>query len=225
MLRLYDARIDAKVWVEPADEQLRIQYLTPADEWRRRRIAIVADSIRRVSTFNGTDATIAPQSDSVTPSVDVLVGDSDQGTWDESSIFVMVGSIEVDESITDELRSGDDMPAAFRCLCLQTPYREPLIVDESSLAPARKLYSHLRWNVRQRRTEVGRPDTFKSVQGRRFEQDFRAAVNDDLALDVGLSIAQQVIDHDMQPGEKLRLLLHFDTVFGFGFDTAVREDH
>lgn len=224
MLRLYDARTDSKMWVEPAGEQLRIQLVTPADEWRRRRVAIVVDSIRRVSEFNGTVATVVGEATTTAhdqpaiPSVDVLVADSDSDTLREPSIFVRVGSIQRDDEIANELDSDHSMPAAFRCLCMLTPYRHKLIVDESSLRSAQKLYSRLQSNVRQWRMQAGAPDTFKSVQGRRFEQDFRAAINDDLALDVGLSIAQQVIDHDMQPGEKLRLLLYFDTVFGFEFN-------
>lgn len=223
MLRLYDAQSESKMWVEPADEQLRIQQVTPADEWCRRRVAIVADAIRRVNAFNGMDATVIEMPDGVSLRTsgmpfDVVVAENDVALSEQPSIVVTVGSVRTADSIGgNEIRGSDGM-AAFRCLCLLTPYREELIVDESSLVSARKLYSHLQWNVRQWCAQAGSPDTFKSVQGRRFEQDFRAAINDDLALDVGLSIAQQVIDHDMQPGEKLRLLLHFDTVFGFGLE-------
>lgn len=166
--------------------------------------------------FNGMDATvIADDKDTpVDKPVDIVVGSADYTPPNESAILVGVGSVEADSGIT-----VDDVtpPAVFRCLCLQTPYRDTLTADDTTLASAHKLYSRLRWNVRQWNMQAGAVDTFESVQGRRFEQDFRAAVNDDIALDVGLSIAQQVIDHDMQPGEKLRLLLAFDTVFGFEF--------
>jgi len=104
-------------------------------------------------------------------------------------------------------------PLAYRYLCLTNHYRKPLNFTFTALSAAQKALQKLRLLVWRWRQEA-KPAARFSAAAREWQRKFTAAVNNDVGTPQGLAVAWQMAESNLSPGEKLKLMLDFDRVFG-----------
>jgi len=115
--------------------------------------------------------------------------------------------------ITDLIKRGFD-PLAFRYLSLTNHYRQPLNFTFDSLKAAQKALNKLRLIVWQLKKEVKRLPREKTLAVNQWQEKFLLAINNDIGTPQGLAVVWQMLESNLAPEMKLRLLLDFDQVFG-----------
>lgn len=202
ILRLRDARGGAKVEVEPAPEAWRVGVdANPNDLPSARRAAVTGDLVAAALSVVGQPVLPADTDHPATIWVGPRPGPSE-------AIWVCSGPV------GGEFGGIDD--ATWRLLCLQHHYQSPLDVTPQIRSQARTALLRLQRAYKQlvREAPGGVPDPRPSVQGQRFLGQIHAALLDDLATPEALAVLQQVLDHDIEPGEQLRLLLEANRLLG-----------
>lgn len=112
-------------------------------------------------------------------------------------------------------------PLAMRYLCLQTHYRKPMNFTWEALESANAKLNDLRSTVAEYRGQSGNNNAKQKTQ--EFKQKFIDALSDDLNTSVALSVLWEIIKSDLNPNEKLDLILDFDKVFGFGLSNQKKD--
>lgn len=105
-------------------------------------------------------------------------------------------------------------PLHYRYLCLLAHYRSQLFFSLEALESAKNAFESLRNRVLHFKLN---PQACKnSSKKQELKDSFFAAMNDDLSTPVAIAIMWQVLkDADLSNGDKLELLLEFDSILGF----------
>ena len=145
---------------------------------------------------------------------------TDQARFWLHNEFVLVEGRKMSKSlgnfwIAQDLRDrGFDLLAA-RYLFLMTHYRKPVNFTWDSLEAAARALEKVRRSVRLIQEEKGENGSVQlSQRARQYQQQFLAAVNDDLNSANGLAVLWQVLEADLSPAEKESLVSDFDQVLG-----------
>jgi cysteinyl-tRNA synthetase len=102
-------------------------------------------------------------------------------------------------------------PLDFRYLCLTANYRTQLNFTWESLQAARTTLNKL--------YDFARSTTPSGTLLEQYDQQFTAAINDDLNLPKALAVAWEMLnDEKFLPADKMTSLLKFDKVLGLGLD-------
>jgi cysteinyl-tRNA synthetase len=122
--------------------------------------------------------------------------------------------------LLSDLKAWGIEPMAFRYLLLTAHYRSKINFTNESIAAAQNGLNNLRADFAALPAEETLESGW-SEQSERALKAFHDAINDDLDLPVALSIAREVARNGkIAPGERRRLLLDFDRVFGLRLDTV-----
>lgn len=202
LLRLTDARIASKVDLPPQPTPWRIGVdNSGASLPLARRCAVTADLVAAALDLAGQSALPAADGQLVSVWVGGVSG-PDGAIWVQP------------DGVTGEFGGIDD--ASWRVLCLQQHYRAPLAIDSAARGRARTSLLRLQRAYRNllRVAPGGSPSRPLSVQSQRLEGQLHAALLDDLATPEALSIVAQVLEHDIEPGEQLHLLLGASRLLG-----------
>jgi len=112
-------------------------------------------------------------------------------------------------------------PLAFRYSLLNAHYRSKMNFTRESLTAAQNGLNNLRADLAELPVIHYDTDDEWSPEAEALRDAFHTAINDDLDLPVALSIAREVPrNQKIDPGERRRLLLNFDRVFGLRLDTV-----
>ena len=98
-------------------------------------------------------------------------------------------------------------PLVYRFAILNSHYRKPMEYSEEIINNAQKGFEHLRHQVNDLGTAVG-----KISSG--FKKKFLAAINDNLNMPQALAITQEVLKSKLVSADKLATVLDFDKVLG-----------
>lgn len=110
-------------------------------------------------------------------------------------------------------------PLAFRYSLLTAHYRSKMNFTRESLTGAQNALNNLRSDLAELPVIHYDTDDLWSPEAEAVRNAFSQAINDDMDLPVALSIAREVPrDSRIEPGERRRLLLDFDRVFGLSLD-------
>ncbi|MBD3304574.1 cysteine--tRNA ligase [Candidatus Woesearchaeota archaeon] len=113
-------------------------------------------------------------------------------------------------TISDLIEKGYD-PLAYRYFCYTAHYRTPLTFSWEALDSAKIAYE----NFKNRIIEM-KEDLVSKPKDNKYQEQFTAAVNDDLNIPVAMSVVWNLIkEKDLGNKEKYDLLLDFDKVLGF----------
>ncbi len=103
-------------------------------------------------------------------------------------------------------------PLAYRYLCLTAHYRKQLMFSDEILSAAATSYKNLR---KQTSALAGIPPVaVLSDTASAFLDKFDAAIYDDLATPVALTVLRDVLSSDLSDSERATLVADFDSVFG-----------
>lgn len=122
-------------------------------------------------------------------------------------------------TLHDIKKKGLD-PLSLKYFYLTGHYRKQLNFTWEALEAANNAYQKLKNHVVEilLTSDVNNPRYRMSGGAEKFKKDFLGAVSDDLQAPKALAILWEALKSDLQPSEKLDLLLDFDKVFGFGLD-------
>lgn len=109
-------------------------------------------------------------------------------------------------------------PLAFRYLCLQTHYRQPLRFSWESLRAADRGLHNLWFMVDTNGDE-------KKIGCAEFEERFHTAINDDLNTAQALAILHELVKSDNPWSAKLQSLSKFDEILGLGLTKDAGRSH
>lgn len=115
-----------------------------------------------------------------------------------------------------ELKSLGYEPLHFRYLCLLTHYKKPLNFTLENLDAAKNTYERLKRKIIEikQQTHKGKDLTKK------YEKQFKKAINDDLNLPKAVQITWKMLDDfNFNPKKKIKLLEKFDKVLGLDIKT------
>lgn len=117
-----------------------------------------------------------------------------------------------------DLKARGIDPLALRYLLLTAHYRSKLNFTDESIAGAQNALNNFRADIAEL-AAVAKSDAINGVPtseaGRKVQEAFHTAINDDLDLPVALSLARELArNHKIEPAERYHLLLDFDRVFG-----------
>lgn len=202
LLRLTDARTGSKVDLQPRSMPWRIAVGTEGQALPLgRRAAVTADLV--AAALSLVEAQALPADSQHEPTIWIGAGPGPDG-----ALWVRPGPV------VGEFGGIDDL--SWRVLCLQHRYHAPLEVDGAARGRARTAILRLQRAQRNlvREAPGGAPDPRASVQGQRFEGQLHAALLDDLATPEAMAILWQILDHDIEAGEQLRLLLEATRLLG-----------
>jgi cysteinyl-tRNA synthetase len=119
---------------------------------------------------------------------------------------------------TDLAEQGID-PLAYRLLCFGTQYRSEMDFSWEALEGQDRRLADLR----RRMAEWGAPAEDLSPAARAFDERFREAVADDLAMPRAVVVMNEVVGSDLPPGERYALLASWDRVLGLDLERGARE--
>lgn len=127
-----------------------------------------------------------------------------------------MGKSEGNIIILDDIAKKGINPLAYRYLCLGTHYRSRMVFSWESLEAAQNGLNHLYKEMAEikskSKTQSAKPQ-FKTKNYRKIFSDY---VGDDLNTPKALALLWNLIkDKNVPKGEKYKLLLDFDKVFGF----------
>ncbi|HET8841884.1 MAG TPA: hypothetical protein VFN35_10480, partial [Ktedonobacteraceae bacterium] len=112
-------------------------------------------------------------------------------------------------------------PLAFRYSLLTAHYRSKMNFTRESLTAAQNALHNLRSDLAELPVIHYDTDDLWSDEAEQIRAAFHEAINNDMDLPVALSIAREIPrDSRIEPGERRRLLLDFDRVFGLRLDTV-----
>jgi cysteinyl-tRNA synthetase len=120
--------------------------------------------------------------------------------------------------VTDLAEQGID-PLAYRLLCFGTQYRSEMDFSWEALEGQDRRLADLR----RRMAEWGAPAEDLSPAARAFDERFREAVADDLAMPRAVVVMNEVVGSDLPPGERYALLASWDRVLGLDLERGARE--
>jgi cysteinyl-tRNA synthetase len=105
-------------------------------------------------------------------------------------------------------------PLAYRYLVLNAHYRSRLTFSWEAMTNAQNSLNNLYEKV----SEIKSEKKIKSTKnGKKYQDDFLSAVNDDLDMPKALAITWHLVkDETISDQEKYQLLIQFDRVFGLG---------
>lgn len=109
-------------------------------------------------------------------------------------------------------------PLAFRLLCLQSHYRSRLNFTWDSLGAAGNALQRLRRQVQDWKAAAGEPAAELSPAARELQDEFAEAVSDDLDTPHAVTVLWRAGDADLQPDQRLALVLDLDRVLGLGLE-------
>jgi cysteinyl-tRNA synthetase len=123
--------------------------------------------------------------------------------------------------LLSDLKEWGFEPLAYRYSLLTAHYRSKMSFTRQSLTAAQNGLNNLRADLAELPVMLYDTDDPWTDEALRVRDEFHAAINDDLNLPVALSIAHKTLrDTRIEPGERRRLLLDFDRVFGLRLDTV-----
>jgi cysteinyl-tRNA synthetase len=115
-------------------------------------------------------------------------------------------------------------PLVYRYFCLGAHYRQQLMFSWEGLEGAKNTFNRLKEKVLEIKDSAAKKDPECEEKEHDYADEFRKAIEDDLNTPVALSTMWSVIrDEEISDREKLRLLLDFDKILGFGFASWKRE--
>jgi cysteinyl-tRNA synthetase len=122
--------------------------------------------------------------------------------------------------LVDDLVKKGINPLAYRYLCFTTHYRIPLSFSWESIEAADSALKSLYDKVRMLKNANKKTEAALSPEARNYKEQFIMSVEDDLNMPKALAVLWETAkDQNLAHGEKLVLLLDFDRVFGFKFDS------
>ncbi len=107
----------------------------------------------------------------------------------------------------------------YRYFCLLTHYRKPLTFTWEAIEAAATARKRLTQRVAQLK-ESAQPAGLPSAERLEFQKQFAAAVYDDCNTSQALGVVHELLKSDLSDGEKLALLLDWDSVLGLKFAAA-----
>jgi cysteinyl-tRNA synthetase len=143
-------------------------------------------------------------------------GTTGEGDDDEIKMSRSKGNV----ILLSHLKEWGFEPLAFRYSLLTAHYRSKMNFTRESLTAAQNALNNLRADLAELPVMLYDTDDPWSDEAQQRREAFLRAINDDMDLPVALSIAREVPrDHKIEDGERRRLLLDFDRVFGLRLDT------
>jgi cysteinyl-tRNA synthetase len=144
-----------------------------------------------------------------------------QNAEDESEDEIKMSRSLGNVILLSHLKAWGFEPLAFRYSLLTAHYRSKMNFTRESLTAAQNGLNNLRADLAELPVMLYDTDDPWTDEALRVRDEFHAAINDDLNLPVALSIAHKTLrDTRIEPGERRRLLLDFDSVFGLRLDTV-----
>jgi cysteinyl-tRNA synthetase len=146
--------------------------------------------------------------------------------WLHSEFLVMSGKEKMSKSLgnvvnLDTLKENGVSPLAYRYLCLNSHYRKQLAYGKEILDSSRITYEGLVNRVIDITQQMGDQKVSLNelpIKARKYLQDFKSAVFNDLNTPQGLAVMWGVLkDNSLAPKYKLALLEDFDKVLGLDF--------
>jgi cysteinyl-tRNA synthetase len=134
--------------------------------------------------------------------------------------FLVVGTDKMSKSTgefltLDLLKDRGFDPLAFRLLCFSSSYRSELTWSWEALEGAANSLKRIRNQVgliKEKSTEIDRTISAPALEHKR---EFDEAISEDLSLPRAIAVLHKVLSaFDLEAGEKLSLLDHFDQVLG-----------
>jgi len=122
----------------------------------------------------------------------------------------------------DLLPQNEIDPLAYRLFCLSSSYRSELAFSMAAVEAAAQTLKRIR-NTVSELTAEGSPSESLSESAMVFQKDFWDAVYDDLAMPRALAAFHGVLNSNLPAGERLNLLLSFDTILGLGLGSIEKE--
>lgn len=115
-------------------------------------------------------------------------------------------------------------PLVYRYFCFGAHYRQQLSFSWEGLDGAKNAFNRLKENIFEIKSKSSKQEDDDEEKTHDYDEEFRKAIDDDINMPQALSTMWSVIrDEEISDKEKLRLLLDFDKVLGFGFDKWKRE--
>ncbi len=115
-------------------------------------------------------------------------------------------------------------PLVYRYFCLGAHYRQQLSFSWEGIEGAKNTFNRLREKILEIKSNSTKKQDDDEEKEHEYDEEFRKAVDDDLNMPQALSTMWSVIrDEEVSNKEKLRLLLDFDKVLGFGFKEMKEE--
>ncbi len=122
--------------------------------------------------------------------------------------------------LVDDLVKKGINPLAYRYLCFTTHYRIPLSFSWESIEAADSALRSLYDKVRMLKNADKKTEAILSPEAQNYKEQFIVSIEDDLNMPKALAVLWETAkDQNLAHGEKLVLLLDFDRVFGFKFDS------
>ena len=111
-------------------------------------------------------------------------------------------------------------PLDYRLFALTSHYRNYLNFSFESLDSAREALKSL-----HKKTDplIGKATAIESEAAKKWQQEFKDAIGDDLNMPRALGILNSVLKTDLSDGEKAALVLDFDKVLGLKLDQPREE--
>jgi cysteinyl-tRNA synthetase len=115
-------------------------------------------------------------------------------------------------------------PLIYRYFCLGAHYRQQLNFSWEGLDGAKNTFVRLKEKVLEIKDNAAKKQGDDEEKTHEYDSEFKKAIDDDLSTPLALSTMWSVVrDEEISDREKLRLLLDFDKVLGFGFAAWKRE--
>ncbi|KKR39011.1 MAG: Cysteine-tRNA ligase [Parcubacteria group bacterium GW2011_GWC2_40_31] len=139
------------------------------------------------------------------------------------SEFLMVDGRKMSKSLGNFYTIGDVKnkgfdPMALRLLYLQTHYRQTMNFTWDALEAADTAYKRLKNHILELKEKTGNKKA--DIVASKYKQEFRDELLNDLQTPKAVAILWEVVKADIEPDEKLALILNFDEILGLGLDEA-----
>jgi len=114
-------------------------------------------------------------------------------------------------------------PLVYRFFCLQSHYRKPLEFSFEALDNVTGAFNKLIKRI----SELKEDGNVDNTVVKKFEDDFRAAISDDLNTSMAITLLYDVLKADTNDGTKIALVKSFDSVLSLdllGHAAALKEE-
>ena len=121
----------------------------------------------------------------------------------------------------DDIENKGLEPLSYRYLCFTSHYRNKLNFTWESIDSAQKSLNKLRLLTQKHK---GANESTPVDEIKKYEEDFKNAINDDMNMPLAISIAWEAAKREVKSQDIYNLLMKFDEVLSLDLDKEVLED-
>ena len=121
----------------------------------------------------------------------------------------------------DDIENKGLEPLSYRYLCFTSHYRNKLNFTWESIDSAQKSLNKLRLLTQKHK---GANESTPVDEIKKYEEDFKNAINDDMNMPLAISIAWEAAKREAKSQDIYNLLMKFDEVLSLDLDKEVLED-